>query len=137
MRFITCRPQNPDMLNRFFDDHFLAQAENRWGINLDIIEEKEQYVLKADLPGIKKEDIKVALEDNILSIEAQRKSETEAQDKQVHRLERTYGRYQRSLDLGPNVDAQKIRASYKDGVLELVVPKAEAVKPKSIDVQIE
>jgi HSP20 family protein len=131
MRFTTCRPQSSDVLYRFFDD------ENTWSIALDIIEEKEQYVLKADLPGIKKEDIKVSLEDNILTIKAERKSEVEAQDKQVHRIERTYGQYQRSLNLGKNVDAEKIRANYKDGVLELTVPKAEEVKPKTVDVNVE
>ena len=111
-------------------------AENRWPVALDVIEEKDQYVLKADLPGIKKEDIKVTLEDNILTVAAERKSEAETQDKQIHRSERTYGRYQRTLNLGANVDAGKIRANYKDGVLELIVPKSEEVKPKSIDIQV-
>jgi len=138
MRFVTCRPQGSDALNRFFDDEVLAKllAENYWPVALDVIEEKDQYVLKADLPGIKKEDIKVSLEDNVLTIAAERKSEAEAQDKQIHRIERTFGRYQRSLNLGAKVDAEKIRANYKDGVLELTVPKAEEVKPKSIEVQV-
>ncbi len=139
MRFVTCRPQSRDVLNRFFDDDFLSQlsAEKHWSVALDVIEEKEQYVLKADLPGIKKEDIKVSLEDNILTLEAERKSEAESQDKQIHRIERTYGHYQRTLNLGANVDAGKIRANYKDGVLELIVPKSENVKPKSIDVHVD
>lgn len=139
MRFVTCRPQSSDALNRFFDDETLAKlaAENHWSVALDVIEEKDQYILKADLPGIKKEDIKVSLEDNILTVEAERKSEAESQDKKFHRIERTYGRYQRSLNLGANVDASKIKANYKDGVLELTVPKAEEVKPKSIDVHVD
>jgi len=138
MRFISCRPQGRDVLNRFFDDEFLSQlsAENLWSVALDVIEEKDQYVLKADLPGIKKEDIKISLEDNILTVEAERKSEAESQDKQIHRIERTYGRYTRSLNLGARVDANKIRANYKDGVLELIVPKSEEAKPKSIDIQV-
>ena len=136
MRLITCRP---NVLNRFFDDEVLSKlvAEQQWSVAVDVIEEKDQYVLKADLPGIKKEDIKVSLEDNILTVEAERKAEAETDGKQIHRIERTYGRYQRTLNLGANVDAAKIRANYKDGVLELVVPKSEAAKPKSIDVHVE
>jgi HSP20 family protein len=138
MRFMTCRPQSSDVLHRFFDDEFLSQLskENHWSFALDVIEEKEQYVLKADLPGIKKEDIKVSLEDNILTVKAERKSEAETQDRKIHRVERTYGQYQRSLNLGAKVDAGKIRANYKEGVLELIVPKAEETKPKSIEVQV-
>jgi HSP20 family protein len=138
MRFISCRPQGSEVLNRFFDDQVLSKllAENQWSIDLDIIEEQDQYILKADLPGVKKEDIKVSLEDNVLSIQAERKSEAVTQERQVHRIERTYGRYQRSLNLGANVDASKIKANYKDGVLELSVPKAEEVKPKTVDIQV-
>lgn len=130
MRFITCRPQSSDALYRFFEDE-------RWDVALDVVEEKEQYVLKADLPGINKEDIKVSLENGILTIEGERKSEAEDKDKQVHRIERSYGRFVRSLNLGTRIDDSKIRASYKDGVLQLNVPKAEAAKPKSIDVHVE
>jgi HSP20 family protein len=138
MRFVTCRPQSSE-LNRFFDDNFLAQlaAENRWPVALDIIEEKDQYVLRADLPGIKKEDIKISLEDNVLTLQAERKAEAESQDKQIHRIERTYGHYQRVLNLGAKVDAEKIKANYKDGVLELIVPKSQETKPKSIDVHVD
>lgn len=127
MRFVTCRPQSSEAL---------YSEDNHWSIVLDIIEEKDQYVLKADLPGVKKEDIKVSLEDNILTIEAQRQSEAESQDRQIHRIERTYGKYKRTLNLGANVDAAKIKANLKDGVLELIVPKSEEVKPKSIDIQV-
>jgi HSP20 family protein len=101
------------------------------------VEEKEQYVLKADLPGINKEDIKVSVENGILTIEGERKTETEQKDKQVHRVERSYGRFVRSLNVGTNVDTSKIHASYKDGVLQLVVPKVEAAKPKSIDIKVD
>jgi HSP20 family protein len=130
MRFVTCRPQSSDVLYRFFDD-------DRWNIALDVVEEKEQYVLKADLPGITKEDIKVSIENGILTIEGQRKSETEEKDKQYHRVERSYGRFVRSLNLGAQVDAAKIKANYKDGVLELIVPKSEETKPKTIDIHVD
>ena len=139
MRFVTCRPQSSDALYRFFDDDVLSKllAEQTWPVALDVVEEKDQYVLKADLPGINKEDIKVSLESGILTITGERKAETEDKDKQVHRVERSYGRFVRSLNVGTNIDESKIRASYKDGVLQLTVPKAEAAKPKSIDVHVE
>ena len=138
MRFVTCRPQSSDVLYRFFDDDVLSKlaAEQAWAVALDVVEEKEQYVLKADLPGINKEDIKVTVENGILTITGERKSETEQKDKQYHRVEREFGRFTRSLNLGAHVDTSKIKANYKDGVLELVVPKSEETKPKTIDIQV-
>ena len=130
MRFVTCRPQSSDALYRFFDDDV-------WQVALDVVEEKDQYVLKADLPGTKKEDIRVSVENGIMTIAGERKSETVDKEAQVHRVERSYGRFVRSLNLGTNIDEGKIHASYKDGVLQLTVPKAEAAKPKSIDVHVE
>jgi HSP20 family protein len=139
MRFLTCRPQSSNVLYRFFDDDAVSQlSDNRqWPVALDVVEEKEQYILKADLPGIKKEDIKVSVENGILTIEGERKSETEDKDKQFHRVERSYGRFVRSLNLGTSIDSSKIHAHYKDGVLQLTVPKAEEIKPKSIDVHVD
>jgi HSP20 family protein len=138
MRFLTCRPQSSDVFYRFFDDDVLSQLSGiqQWPVAIDVVEEKEQYVLKADLPGINKEDIKVSVENGILTIEGERKTETEQKDKQVHRVERSYGRFVRSLNVGTNIDTSKIQASYKDGVLQLNVPKSEAVKPKSIDIKV-
>ena len=130
MRFLTCRPQSSDALYRFLD-------ENVWPVALDVIEEKDQYVLKADLPGVAKEDIRVSVENGILTIEGERKSETEDKEKQVHRIERSYGRFTRSLNLGTSIDESKIRAVYKDGVLQLTVPKSEVAKPKSIDIHVD
>jgi HSP20 family protein len=139
MRFITCRPQSSDVLNQFFDKDFLSQLSKSqyWTPDLDITEEKDQYVFKADLPGLKKEDIKISVQDDIITIEGERQSETVSEDKQIHRRERSYGRFTRSLNLGNRVDFTKIKANYKDGVLELIVPKAEESKPKSIDVHVD
>jgi len=149
MRLTTYKPQSSDVFNKFFDDDFFyglpllplterqaAHGNGNFFPALDVIEEKDQYVLKADLPGINKEDIKVSVESGILTIEGERKSETEHKDKQVHRIERSYGRFVRSLNLGTSIDSSKIRASYKDGVLQLIVPKLEAAKPKAIDIQV-
>ena len=147
MKLTTYRPQGSDVFNKIFnDDYFFGlpvfpmnerqSAGGNFYPALDVIEEKEQYVLKADLPGINKEDIKVSMENGILTIEGERKSETEHKDKQVHRVERSYGRFVRSLNLGTGIDENKIRANYKDGVLHLAIPKSEAAKPKSIDVHV-
>jgi len=138
MRFVTCRPQSSDVLYRFFDDELLSKlsSEQAWPVALDVVEEKEQYVLKADLPGINKEDIKVSVENDLLTIVGERKAEVEQKDRQVHRSERSYGRFMRTLNVGANIDVAKIRANYKDGVLELIVPKSEEIKPKMVDIQV-
>ena len=138
MRFIACRPQGSEVVNQFYDDDLLSQLAKGqfWTPDLDIIEEKDQYVLKADLPGIKKEDIKISVQDDILSIEGERQVESVTEESQVHRYERTFGRFTRSLNLGSKVDVAKIKANYKDGVLELFVPKSEEVKPRSVDIQV-
>lgn len=104
---------------------------------VDISENDEQYVVRAELPGVKKEDISVTVEDGVLRISGESKSEH--QDKEngrVIRQERHYGQYVRSLRLGTEVDEQKAKAHYKDGVLELVLPKAESVKPRRIAVDV-
>ncbi|MDE1921599.1 MAG: Hsp20/alpha crystallin family protein [Candidatus Omnitrophica bacterium] len=147
MRLTPFKTQSSDVFNKVFDDDFffglpvLPMTERQPGTGafypaLDVIEEKDQYILKADLPGMKKEDIKVSVENGILTIEGERKSETEHKDKQVYRVERSYGRFVRSLNLGSTVDSNKIRAAYKDGVLQLNVPKSEDAKPKAIDIQV-
>ena len=139
MRFLTCRPQSNDVLYRFFDDDFLAQLSEtqHYPVRIDVVEENDQFVLKADLPGIKKEDIKVSLENGILTIEGERKSEVGFKDQQVHRVERSFGRFVRSLKIGTHVDSGNIRASYKDGVLQFNLPKSEVIKPKSIDIHVD
>jgi HSP20 family protein len=103
---------------------------------LDIAEEKDRIIVKADLPGLKKEEIDIAVDGSILTIRGERRSEKEDKEKNYHRVERVYGSFQRSVDLGTNVVAEeKIKASYKDGVLEVVLPKAEARNTKRITVE--
>ncbi len=104
---------------------------------LDIREREHEYVVHTDLPGVKKEDIDVTLENGVLTIAAESKSETEEkEDGRLLRQERRYGRYVRSLRLGTQVDSAKLKANYKDGVLELILPKAEEAKPKKISVDV-
>jgi len=103
---------------------------------VDIYEDKDNFVVKAELPGMKKEDIDVSLHDGSLSISGERKSEQKWEDAEVHRAERFFGRFQRTVALPSAVDAGKIKAQYKDGVLTVTLPKAEEAKPKQIDVQV-
>ena len=104
---------------------------------MDIRERENEYVVRTDLPGVKKDDIQITLENGMLTITAETRSEKEEkEDGQVLRQERRYGKYVRSLRLGSQVDGNKLKAGYKDGVLELILPKAEAVKPKKITVDV-
>ncbi len=105
---------------------------------VDVSEDDEQYLVRAELPGVKKDDISVTLEEGVLHISAETKSEQEEkQGGRIIRQERHYGKYVRSLRLVNAVDEQKVKAKYKDGVLELVLPKSESVKPKQITVEGE
>ena len=103
---------------------------------VDIYEDKDNFVVKAELPGMKKEDIDVTLHDGSLSISGERTSEEKWEDAEVYRSERFFGRFQRTVSLPSSVNASGIKAQYKDGVLTVTLPKAEEAKPKQIDVQV-
>ncbi|MBE9515987.1 MAG: Hsp20/alpha crystallin family protein [Proteobacteria bacterium] len=104
---------------------------------LDIREREHDFLVHADLPGVKKEDIDINLENGVLTITAESKQETEEKDgERLLRRERKYGRYVRSLRLGRDIEAGKVKASHEDGVLEITLPKAEDVKPKKIAVGV-
>ena len=102
---------------------------------IDVREEKDKVVVKADLPGLKKEEIDISVDGHVLAIRGERKIETEDKDKGYHRIERSYGSFQRSVDLGTAVDETRIKASYKDGVLDVVLPKAAQSISKRITVE--
>jgi HSP20 family protein len=104
---------------------------------MDVAETEHAYLIKAEMPGVKKEDIDITLENGVLSISGETREEKEEKDNgRVIRQERRYGKYVRSLRLGTEVNDKDIKAAYKDGVLEITVPKAEAVKPKKIAVEV-
>ena len=116
-----------------------AEEEASQGMapRLDVVERDNEFIVKAEMPGMKKDDIEVSLENGVLTITAETKSETEEKEgDRVIRQERRYGKYLRSLRLGKEIDEKKVKASYKDGILELVLPKAEEVKPKKIAVNV-
>ncbi|MCM8778982.1 MAG: Hsp20/alpha crystallin family protein [Candidatus Omnitrophica bacterium] len=115
----------------------LWREERLWSVPLDIHETKDALVIKADLPGIKKEEIDISLHGDILTIKGEKKKEEETKDKHTHRLERFYGSFQRSISLPSYVDTTKAKASYKDGVLEITIPKTEEAKPKEKKIEIK
>ena len=107
-----------------------------WIPTVDIAETDAEYQIKAELPEVKKEDVKVTVEDGELTISGERRHETEEKGKKYHRVERSYGSFVRSFTLPDHVDDAKVKAEYKDGVLHLHLPKSEKAKPKAIDVKI-
>lgn len=107
-----------------------------WIPTVDISETDAEYLIKAELPEIKKEDVKVTVEDGVLTILGERRQEKEEKGKKYHRVERSYGSFVRSFTLPESVDEGAVKAEYKDGVLNLHLPKTEKVKPKTIDVKV-
>jgi HSP20 family protein len=110
-------------------------AERMWAPALDISERKDAYVVTVEVPGVKAEDLDITLEDGLLTIRGERRFTKETSEQQFHRVERRYGGFRRSITLPSQVQADQIEASFEDGVLEVVVPKAEEAKPKKISVR--
>lgn len=108
-----------------------------WAPKVDITETDKEFVIKAEIPEVKKDDVKVTVENGALTIKGERKQEKEEKGKKFHRIERFYGSFSRTFTLPDNVDQTKIKASFKDGMLDLHIEKTEAAKPKAIDVKIE
>jgi HSP20 family protein len=112
----------------------LPVEERGWMPAVDIFEKEDKFVVKAELPGIKEDDIHVSVVGDTLSIKGEKKTETEVKEEDYYRSERSYGSFCRSIPLPSNVDADKIEASFEDGVLEVALPKSAKVKPKKIAV---
>jgi HSP20 family protein len=107
-----------------------------WTPSVDISETEGEYQIKAEIPDVKKEDVKVTLEDGVLTIQGERKHEKEEKGKKYHRIERSYGSFVRTFSLPDVIDEDKVKAEFKDGVLNLHLPKSEKAKPKAIDVKV-
>lgn len=112
----------------------LTPAE--WAPLVDISEDDKEYVVKTELPEVKKEDVKVTVEDGVLSIAGERKFEKEEKGRKYHRIERAYGSFQRSFTLPEGADGTKVNAEFKDGVLTVRLPKSEKAKPKTVEVKV-
>lgn len=109
---------------------------SEWAPLVDITEDDKEYLIKADLPDIKKEEIKVRVENGTLILSGERKFEKEEKNKKYHRVERSYGSFMRSFGLPEDADADKVNAEFKDGVLKVHLAKSEAARPKQVEVKI-
>lgn len=110
---------------------------SEWAPLVDLVEDDKEYLIKAELPEVKKEDVKVTVENGVLTIGGERKFEKEEENKKYHRIERAYGSFMRSFTLPQDAAGDKINAEFKDGVLKVHLPKSAEAKPKSIDVKID
>lgn len=126
--------------DRFFNDFFSpsrrVSVNTNWDWNprVDIYEEENAIVLKAELPGVEKDDITVDVKDGVLTLKGERSSDNEVKEESYYRRERSFGSFQRRFNIADNVDPEQITADYKDGVLKVAIPKPDEVKPRQITV---
>ncbi len=129
-----------DNINKVFGNYLSARGGQAkvigWMPPVDITESENEFLIKADIPGMKKEDIKISLDDNTLTISGERKEEKEEKGKNFVKKEKAFGSFMRSFSLPHSVDAKGIKASYKEGVLSVNVPKSEESKPREIKIDI-
>ncbi len=128
-----------DQLNRLFDESSARTGTEvdygTWSPAVDLREEEDRFILQADMPGMKKDDIEINVENSVLTIRGERRFEQEVKKETYHRIERAYGKFTRSFTLPSRVKADAISASYKDGTLEVIIPKAEESQPKRVAIQ--
>ena len=134
-------PALPNRINRLFDDPFfqigsLADDDKMgmWNPAVDLYEKDNHFVIKAELPGVDKNDIKVDLQDRVLTLSGERSYDNEVKEENYYRKERSYGRFQRAFRLPADVDSDKIKAEFKDGVLQVEVPKPDESKAKQVTI---
>ena len=134
-----------DVLNEFdgMFDRFLRGGitdegfASSWLPAVDILEQENAYTVNIELPGVNKDEVKITVENNVMTVRGEKKMEKVADEKKYHRTERTYGSFQRSFTLPTHVKSEKIEASYDNGVLTVTLPKAEEAKPKEIEVKVK
>jgi HSP20 family protein len=107
-----------------------------WTPLVDVSETPREYLIKAELPEVKREDVKVAIEDGVLTIQGERRREKEEKDRKVHRVERAYGKFVRTFTVPKDVDEKKVAAEFRDGLLYVHVPRVEAAKPRHVDIKV-
>ncbi len=107
-----------------------------WAPIVDIQETDKEYLIKAELPEVKKEDVKITIKDGVLTVEGERRQEKEEKDKKFHRVERSYGKFVRSFTMPVDADEKSVKADFKEGVLNVHLAKSEAAKPKTVEVKV-
>ena len=132
-----------DEMNRLFDDFFgrpftrREWTEEAWSPCVDVSGTKDNVIINAEIPGVSKEDVKVSVQDNILTLSGEKKQEKEEKNANYHQIERSCGSFRRSFTLPTPVQPDKVKATYKDGILRITLPKTEEVKPKEIPISVE
>jgi HSP20 family protein len=111
-------------------------AQGNWVPPVDIYETKESLILNVELPGVTKENLALEVKDNTLTLKGEKKLEKDIKEESYHRMERTYGSFMRAFTLPSTVQQEKVKARFKDGVLEVTIPKAEEAKPKQVRVEV-
>jgi len=130
-----------DEIDRLFDSPYEGRADTTqpfmggWWPAVDVFDNKDNVVVKVEIPGLKREDIEISLHEGVLSLSGERKMNEKYANSQAHRSERFVGRFQRSLTLPSPVNVEQCKANYQDGILTVTLPKAEEAKPKQIEVQ--
>ncbi|MEJ5285340.1 MAG: Hsp20/alpha crystallin family protein [Brevinematia bacterium] len=127
-----------EFVKSFFDDDFFSTelVRSDFEPRVDVYEKNNQIVVKADIPGIDEKDLSVELEGNVLTISGKKEEEKEVKEKNYHRIERSYGSFCRSITLPDGIEADKINAEYKKGVLTINIPKSKAAETKKIEVKV-
>lgn len=127
-------------INHLFDDPYLrisrkdGDSLGMWNPSVDLYEMDDNFVIKAELPGVDKDNIAIDVKDRVLTLSGERSHDNEVKEENYYRRERTHGKFQRAFTLPADVDSDKIKAEFKDGVLKIEVPKPEVVKPKQITI---
>ncbi len=125
-----------DILDRFFEDEgILLREEKNWVPAFDISENEKGYVVNAELPGMDAKDLEITISGDVLSVKGEKKKETEDKSDTYHRIERCYGSFQRSFRIPDAVETDKVDATYKDGILKLVIPRTKESKVKKIEIK--
>jgi len=130
-------------INRMFDSFFRGSGNEEalqmpsWDPAVDVAEDESGYVVKVELPGVNRSDVKIVVQDRQLTIRGEKKQEKEARETNYHRVERSYGSFQRTFTLPSGVKSDKIEAAYSDGVLTVTLPKAEEARSKEIEVRVK
>ncbi|MEW6079408.1 MAG: Hsp20/alpha crystallin family protein [Thermodesulfobacteriota bacterium] len=131
-------PTGASLVDSFFKDFgrpVVSDWEKEWAPAIDVSETENEYIVKAELPGINKKDIDISLTDGVLTVKGEKKLEKKEEKENYHYMETRYGTFTRSLKLPEDASAEKVDATYADGVLTVTVPKTETAKPRKIEVQ--
>jgi len=129
-----------DKMNRMFEDAVTQRGEEKelvsssWAPSVDIYEDESQLVLTAEVPGLTEKDVEIKIEDNVLSLQGERKLEKETRQENYHRIERAYGSFYRSFTLPNYIDQDKIRAEHENGVVKITMPKKSELKPRKVKI---